>query len=328
MGNRHGVSTFRIDRASGALRPHGEGTPLPSRPIHITTDIPGAHVLVAYNDPSGITVHQISPDGTVGTEVQQPAGLDVGIYAHQVRVDPSNKTVILVTRGNGPTDGRPEDPGGLKVFGYKDGLLTNRGSIAPGGGFGFQSRHVDFHPSAPWVFVSLERQNKLQVFKKLNEETLSSEPLFSKDSLTAPANVRPGQALASVHLHPTGKFVYVANRASGTTDFKGTPVFAGGENSVAVYRINQESGEPTLIQNVDTRGMHPRTFAVDSSGRILIVANQMSLPVREGSRVSVVPASLAVFRIRDDGKLEFVRKYEVDAGPGKSLFWMGLVSLP
>ena len=70
-----------------------------------------------------------------------------------------------MARGNGPTPSKPEDPGALKVFGYKDGVLTNRASIAPGGGLNFQVRHLDFHPSRPWVFVSLERQNKLHVYQ-------------------------------------------------------------------------------------------------------------------------------------------------------------------
>ena len=102
-GSQHGLSAFRVDPSSGALLPHGQPVPLPSRPIHVTTDIPGTHVLAAYNDPSGITVHQLQADGTLGAQVKEPAGLDVGVYGHQVRVDPSNDTVILVTRGNGPT---------------------------------------------------------------------------------------------------------------------------------------------------------------------------------------------------------------------------------
>ncbi len=218
--------------------------------------------------------------------------------------------------------------GALKIFSYEDGLLANRASIAPGGGFGFQARHLDFHTSGPWVFVSLERQNKLQVYKKLTDETLTSEPLFTKDTLTAPHRVRPRQAAGTIHMHPSGSFVYVANRCSGTTDFEGTSVFAGGENSIAVYQINQDTGEPTLIQNIDTRGIHARTFAVDSSGHILVAANQVSLSVRDGNNLRIVPAGLAVFLIRADGTLNFVRKYDVELGPGRSLFWMGLVSLP
>jgi 6-phosphogluconolactonase len=326
-GSQHGLSAFRIDPASGALLSHGQPASLPSRPIHVTTDIPGAHVLAAYNDPSGVTVHRIEQAGTIGSQVKQPSALDVGIYGHQVRVDPSNEMVFLATRGNGPTPTRPEDPGALKLFSYKDGLLTNRLSIAPGGGFNFQVRHLDFHPSRPWVFVSLERQDKLEVFEKLKDGTLSRNPLFAKDTLADPGNVRPGQALGTIHMHPNGRFVYLANRASGTMDFEGKPVFVGGENNIAVFAINQETGEPTLIQNVDTQGIHVRTFALDPSGKILVAGNMMQLSVHDKDGVSTVPASLAVFRVRSDGKLEFARKYDLNVG-SRNLFWMGIVSLP
>jgi hypothetical protein len=50
--------------------------------------------------------------------------------------------------------------------------------------------------------------------------------------------------------------------------------------------------------------------------------------VRDGQSVRTVPASLAVYKVRDDGKLDFVRKYDVETSGVNSLFWMGLVSLP
>jgi 6-phosphogluconolactonase len=327
-GGRHGVSAFRIDPASGALHLLGEPVPLRSRPIHVSTDIPGTHVLIAYNDPSGVTVHRIQPDGTIGVEIQPRERLDVGIYAHQVRVDPLDKMVILVTRGNGPSANKPEDPGALKVFGYADGMLTNRESVAPGGGFNFQPRHLDFHPTRPWVFVSLERQSKIEVYEKLKNETLSPTPLFIKATLADPDHARPGQEAGTIHMHPNGRFVYVANRASGTADARGMPVFSGGENGIAVFSINQNSGEPTLIQNVDTRGMTPRTFALDPTARILVAANQLPFEMGDGTNASVAPPNLAVFRVRDDGKLDYIRKYDVPTDGGRMLFWMGIVPLP
>src|SRR4029453_4984667 len=110
---RHGVTAFRVN-ASGMLVASGSSIMLRSRPIHVTTDVTGAHLLVAYNDPSGVSVHRIQSDGTIGAEVQPQSPLDSGTYAHHVRVLPSNKAVVLVTRGNGPTRGTPEVPGGLK----------------------------------------------------------------------------------------------------------------------------------------------------------------------------------------------------------------------
>jgi 6-phosphogluconolactonase len=324
----HGVTAFRIDPDTGALRPHGDPISLAARAVFMTTDMDGTHIIVANNDPSGLTVHTIKPDGTLGSQVSPGGPLDVGVYAHNVRIDPSNQAVILVTRGNGPTPTKPEDPGAIKVLNYKNGVLTNRSSVAPGGGFNFQFRHLDFHPSGRWDFVTLERQNKLDVFERSPDGTLGKSPLFSKDPLAEPTSGRRGQAVGTLHVHPNGRFLYVANRASGTVDFQGKSVFAGGENTIAVFSIDQKTGEPWLIQNADTRGIHPRTFSLDASGKWMVVANQTSLPVRSAEGVSVVPACLSLYRVGDDGKLEFVRKYDIETGGTRLLFWTGFVSLP
>jgi 6-phosphogluconolactonase len=155
---------------------------------------------------------------------------------------------------------------------------------------------------------------------------LSAAPVFRKDTLAEPGNIRGRQAAGTVHVHPNGRFVYAVNRASSTTEVDGKPVFAGGENTLAVYRIDATSGEPTLIQHIDTRGIHCRTFHIDPSGRLLVAAHIMALPVRDGAGIRIVPASLSVFRISDDGKLDFVRKYDVDVGD-RTMFWMGMVRL-
>jgi 6-phosphogluconolactonase (cycloisomerase 2 family) len=324
---RHGVTAFRIDPAHGTLESHGLPISLAARSVFMTVDFPGNYILIAYNEPSGATVHRISTDGTLGAEVPQPAGLDFGVYAHQVRVDASNRMVVLITRGNGPTLAKPEDPGALKVFGYKDGVLSNRASIAPGGGYNFQPRHLEFHPTLPFVFITLERQNKLQVYRKLDGPTLGTAPLFTKETLADPTRLA-GQATSTIHAHPNGHFLYLANRGSDTIEYQGQRILGGGENSIAVYSIQQETGEPTLIQSADTGGVHPRTFAIDPSGRMLVVANMQQVLVRDGDKVRPLPATLSVFRIGGDGRLEFVRKYDQDGTGGRSLFWTGMVALP
>jgi 6-phosphogluconolactonase len=326
QGDRHGVTAYRIDSA-GALTPHGPSVEIRHRPVHLTVDANATHVLIAYNNPSSLSVHNLNPDGTLGGEVKQPGPIDGGTYAHQIRVHPSNKMVVMVTRGNGPAPKRPEDPGALKIYSYKDGVLANRQSIAPNGGFGYQPRHVDFHPTQPWMYLNLERQNQLQIYKTVNGESVQSSALFTKDTLDNQAASKPAQMTGAIHVHPSGRFVYVSNRASGTLEVDGKQIWEGGENTIGVYAIDQKTGEPTRIQNIDSGGMHARTFALDDRARILVAANQNAVTKREGTVESRVPASLAVFRIGDDGKLSFVRKYDVETGQGRSLMWVGMVTL-
>ena len=189
----------------------------------------------------------------------------------------------------------------------------------------FGPRHLDFHPTQPWVYVSIESQNKLYVYRREQAAGLSRQPIFVKETLSNPKSPFR-QSAGTIHVHPNGRFVYQANRASSTVDFEGRTVFAGGENSIAVFSINQSTGEPTLIQNIDGHGIQLRTFAMDPSAGMMVGASMQPLPVRDGGTVKMLSAGLTLFRIGNDGRLVFVRKYDVDVG-NKTQFWSGMVTL-
>ncbi len=318
-GDKHYASALAIDPATGALRPHGDTAALPSRPIHACVDASGRYLLSAYNTPSGVTVHRLDADGTIGAPVAQPGNLDTGVYAHQIRVAPDNRNAILVTRGNNAGEGKPEDPGAIKTFRFNDGVLSNLASIAPGNGLGFGPRHLDFHPSRPWAFVSVERQNKLLVYALDDDTGLSRAPLFIKETLSDPKSAVP-QGTGAIHVHPNGKFVYLTNRTFPASGPGARKVAPGGENSVAAFAIDQTTGEPTLLQNLDGRGLQLRTFGIDPAGRLLVVASIMA--AEDGT----LPAGITVMRIGGDGRLSFARKYDVDVGNAQQ-FWSGMVTL-
>ena len=59
----------------------------------------------------------------------------------------------------------------------------------------------------------------------------------------------------------------------------------------------------------------------------MVAASIVDMSVRDGDNVRYVPAALTVFRIGNDGRLTFVRKYDVELG-GKFQWWTGFVGLP
>ena len=321
-GDKHFANAFAIDPATGDLRSHGEPAALPSRPIHASLDRSGGYLLTAYNDPSGLAVHRVGGDRAIGAPVAQQPDLDTGIYAHQILATPSNRCVILVTRGNNSTASKPEDPGAIKTFAFDNGKLSNLASIAPGKGFGFGPRHLDFHPAKPWVFVSIERQNKLYVYE-LNEATgLSREPIFIKETLSNP-KTPASQGAGAIHVHANGKFVYLTNRTFPARE-GGREVSQGGEDNLVVYALDQNSGEPKPVQHIDGRGVQLRTFGIDASGRVLVAASIMPMLRSDGMTVS---AGMTVFRIAEEGALSLARKYDVDVGNSQQ-FWSGMIALP
>jgi 6-phosphogluconolactonase (cycloisomerase 2 family) len=326
-GDVHRLNAFTLDPATGRLSPHGEARALPSRPIHNSVDRTGQFVLTAFNDPSSVTVHRINADGTLGQMVAQPARLDTGIYAHQVLAAPSNRSVIVIARGNNATPSRAEDPGSIHVFGFDNGVLAPLQTVRPGTGLGFGPRHLDFHPTKPWVYVSIERQNQIYLYDLQPDGRLATTPRFVKSSLLDSRNVRPSQGAGTIHVHPNGRFVYQTNRNAGVVDYQGQKVFGGGENNVAVWSINQETGEPSFVEAVEGHGIQLRTFGVHPAGELLIAASIQPLPVRNGDHIETLSAGLSVYHINPStGRLTFQRKYDVDTARGTQ-FWSGMVTL-
>lgn len=325
-GTSHCLVTVKIDAETHALRQIAGKVALPARAVHMTLDGDGTHALVAYARPSGLSVHRLHADGALGSEVVQQDVIDAGIYAHQVRVAPSNSAVVIVARGNNPKDGNPEDPGALKLHGYANGQLAFAQSVAPNGGYGFGPRHIDFHPTKPWLYASLERQNLLHMYR-LNADATAcdAQPAYVKPTLADVPGERRRQRSGTIHAHPNGRFVYVVNRASGVAPINGQDVYIGGENNIVVYAIDPTTGEPTAIQHEDTRGVVARTFALDASGQWLVTANSMPILMKEGANVATLPPSLAVFRVGGDGRLTYMSKFDVDT-KSQPLFWMGVVS--
>jgi hypothetical protein len=112
----------------------------------------------------------------------------------------------------------------------------------------------------------------------------------------------------------------------GVEDVDGKKVFSGGESNIAVFAIDPKSGEPSAIQHADIYAAHPRTFSLDVGGKVLVAGSLAPTAVRENGNVVAIPAGLSVFRVGVDGKLDYVRKYDLDVG-AYTQWWSGMVAL-
>ena len=318
----HRLCALRIG-PDGALSWHGEPKVLRHRPIHTSVDASGMYALTCYNSPAVVTVHRINADGTLGEEIEQPAELDHGVFPHQIRPFPSNRTIAMVTRGTPATPERPAQRGAIKLYGFDDGRLSPLASLAAGEGpeHGYNPRHLDFHPSQPWAYVLLELQGQLHMHPIVGDRLLP-EPSFVTPSTAGSPPVSRTQSAGAVHVHLRGHVVYASNRVSG-----GGADVNGGQNNIAVFAIDRSTGEPRAIQFVDPQGYHARTFTIDPSGRLLIVAATNDVLVRDGAEARAVPAGLTLFRIQPDGRLAFARKYVVDVAPGTQQMWVRSLTL-
>lgn len=324
----HYIQVYKLLK-NGQLEAYGEAIKLGNRPLHCSLDIAEKNLLVAYNDPAELTIHRVLPDGRIGEQVQQKVPLDFGITPHQVRVTPHDNIVVFPTRGHHPVGGSKESPGSVRLFAYDSstGLISKQlPSIAPNGGYGFGARHVDFHPTKPWMFLLVESQNELHVYD-YSKDGIDHTARFNKDCLAGAKQGGSRQLTSAIHFHPNGKFVYVSNRAHDTEDVNGQKVFKGGVNDITVFSVDQTTGEPTLIQHAETYGIFPRTFGIDPTGKVLVAGNEDPLLVRDGDKIVKVLPSLVTYKIGDDGKLTFVKKYN-HKDNGEVCFWIGVERLP
>ncbi|WP_238015724.1 beta-propeller fold lactonase family protein [Dactylosporangium sp. AC04546] len=317
---------------TGALSQLGDPVTLPYRPVHVTVDSAAQHFLVAFNRPSELAVIRVNPDGSLGEFVEQSPDVDSGIFPHQIRVTPDNRYAISVARGN-PAEfgwwaqkGPQRDPGGLSVFEYKDGALGARTQVTVGDGYSFGPRHLDFHPTGPWVYVSLETQNEVVVYRR-DDAGIQPEPLQRLSTLENPDDVLLHHGLGTVHMHPNGRTVYFANRSHKPVPQRnGTSLILGGQqdNSLVVYAIDEQTGLLTQVQRIGSGGLCPRTFGLDATGNVLITANAKPLWVKDGGTVRRESANLTTFKVHDDGRLERMHRYDVALPPGKAITWAGV----
>jgi 6-phosphogluconolactonase (cycloisomerase 2 family) len=331
-GRNHFVQAFSI-APDGILAPLGSSVRLRNRPLHLSLDPSEQHLLLAYNDPPDVTVHRVDADGAVGDEVpQQP--LAFGPTVHQVMVAPHG-TIAVVPACAHSEDGSPA--GSVGIFRYRDGLLAPLASIearperaAPwrgvrNGAQGFAARHVDFHPTRPWMYLCVEAQGELHLYD-YDADRVALEPRFITSTLAGAPVGRSAQLASAVHVHPDGRFVYVSNRAWDTEPVDGHDVFIGGVNDIAVFAIDQDTGEPSLLQHVESQGIFPRTFGIDASGTLLVVGNQDPTTVRNGAGLRKVLPSLVLFRIGPDGRLTFLSKVD-HRDNGEVCFWVDVLTL-
>ena len=104
----------------------------------------------------------------------------------------------------------------------------------------------------------------------------------ARPSRTTSARARPRARCTCIR---TAGFSTARTAPRQTVDFQGKKVFKGGENSIVVYAIDQSTGEPTPIQHIETQKIHPRTFHIDPSGRLLVAQHNLPVDVREGDTV-------------------------------------------
>jgi 6-phosphogluconolactonase len=252
------ITAFALNPATGALTPLNQQQSKGAGPCHLVVDKDGKHVLAANYTGGSVCVLPIGDDGKLGeaTAFVQHKGSSVnkqrqaGPHAHSINLDAANRFAVVA------------DLGLDKVLVYKydaaKGTLEPNdppaADLAPGAG----PRHFAFHPDGKHAYVNNEMDSTVTAFDYDAERGILKK-LGTVSTL--PKDFKGNNSTAEVVVHPSGKFLYCSNR---------------GHDSIAIFAINEKTGELTGVGHQSTMGKTPRNFAVDPTGAYLLAANQNS----------------------------------------------------
>jgi 6-phosphogluconolactonase len=267
------MASLRIDPQTGSLELLGV-IPLESDPCYISVDRTGRYLLGAYYGAGHVSVHAIDERGAL---VPEPVEwMATAPKAHSIHTDRSNRYAFLPHVG--------ESNRILQfVFDASRGRLKpNRVPVVvPPEGTG--PRHYCYHPTLDCVYFDNEQASSVTAYRfDRNAGTLEAFQTLS----TLPEGFDGPNTCAQIHLTPSGKFLYAANR---------------GHDSIACYRVDAASGRLTALGQQPTEPT-PRTFGIDSDGRYLYAAGQGT-------------GRLAAYRIEAQGTLEPLDSYEIGERP-------------
>ena len=253
------VAGYAIDKAAGTLKPLNTQSTVGTGPCHVS--VAGKMVFAANYGGGSIAAYQTQDDGSLkpASTFVQHKGSSVnpdrqkGPHAHGVVPDPSGRFLYV------------PDLGLDQVLVYKiDGAA---GTIAPATPpftaitpAGSGPRHIALSRDGKHAYVITEMFCTIGVFDR-NATSGALSPVQTISTLPAGQAVEKGFSTAEVLLHPSGKFLYGSNR---------------GHNSLAVYAVDQKTGQLTLVQHLPTGGKTPRAFNIDPSGTFLVAGNQDS----------------------------------------------------
>ena len=273
-----GVAAFAINREDGSLKHLNTLQSMGANPTAVIIDKTNSRVVVANHgavnkivlikkvngvpvienptDDATVSLYPVNPDGSlepacdVSVFAQRPLSdtSGPGAACHSVIFDRTQRWIIASDNGYDHIYVYPFVPGSRKLEGKSFATPPGR---AP--------RHFAVHSRAPYFFMTNEREASVSSF---HFDSNNGEVSPVQTIATVPEGYTgPRVAPSDIRIHPNAKFVYSANR---------------GDDSIAVFAIDEGTGRLNRVEVVKTGGQGPREMNIEPSGRFLFVCNLQS----------------------------------------------------
>lgn len=250
------VYSYSIDSSSGSLTFLNKVDSGGGGACHLVVDHTGASLLVANYGTGSAAVFALGADGRIGerTALEQFSGSGPnprrqrGPHAHAVVLSPDNHFLFVPDLGT-------DQIHILRFDAAKGTLKPNEPpyvKVSPGAG----PRHFTFSPSGKFAYVVDEMGSSVTAFQY--EAALGT--LLELQAVSTLSDQFSGiNNAAEIQVDSTGRFLYASNR---------------GNDSIAVFSIDKNSGKLVRIQVAGSQGHTPRNFTIDPTGKYLLAANQ------------------------------------------------------
>lgn len=257
-GKNGGVSSFSFDAKQGKLVFLDRQSSSGADPCFVSVDKEKRNVFVANYTSGSLAVLPVNKDGSLApiSQLIQDQGQgpnkerQEGPHVHIAQLSPDEKYLLYSDLGTDKLNVMRYHPSHPQPLTPADPPYV---SIAGGEG----PRHIVFSNDKKHVYLVTEMGSNVHAFDYNNGK------LKEIQSVSLLRDGFKGQtAGAAIHISPDGRFLYASNRLE--------------TNEISVYAIDPDNGKLIFTQRVSTYGKNPRDFAIDPSGKFLLVANQDS----------------------------------------------------
>lgn len=226
-------------------------------PCHIALSADGKQLTYAEYRNATAGVFNVQSDGLlegpVATTQHTGSGPDPvrqeAAHCHCSEPTPDSARVCVCDLGLDRVFVYEAVPGKKKLKIVEDAGFT----CVPGAG----PRHIVFHPTSPLAFLVNELDSTLVSLKHPGGGVFEEVATYS----LLPSSFAGTSKAAAVKVSPDGVWVLASNR---------------GHDSIAAFRIDQETGKLWRVAISRLNGVFPRDFAFSPDGRFIVVGHKLS----------------------------------------------------
>ncbi|MED3974204.1 6-phosphogluconolactonase [Priestia megaterium] len=252
-GEKGGVAAFKVDPNTGQLKFVNKQLLDGAPPCYVSVNEDNTLVLSANFHKGSVETYSVNEETGeieyVASVVEHPhsdlkKGQQGKPHVHYADFTPGEKHVAVVDLGIDK----------IVTYEVEENKLKEVNSLSTSVGSG--PRHLTFHPNDRYAYAMTEFSSEV-LFLTYDE----SKGSFTQQQAvsTIPADFTENNQGSAIHISSDGRFVYAGNR---------------GHNSIATFKVDQDSGQLTFIEWTGTEGDWPRDFVLDPTEQFIVASNQ------------------------------------------------------